>query len=325
MIRSSLVLPLLVFICLAVVASSSSVQAAVIIRGDGSLDWETRGEVLGKDSNLRDDEEKENSSGSGSSGPSSGSPSKTEESKTETILPDGTRVRTEVKESGEVESEVRFGEESRVKTRFDEDRRRVEVIEGGVKVRLEQKDGRFRVKVENEDGQTVAEVEPEGEELLRIEERLDKGVIRIATASAGRFTVARNNLTATTAFPLSVDLTTNQLTVTTPAGPRVVAVLPDQAVKNMLAAQAVDRVGGLEFVEVVRQASPSPTFAQAVTLVADRLGQPVYVVAGLKTHRLLGFLPISLPRTVTVSAETGALTEVRQSLWARLVDFLSPN
>lgn len=305
---------------------STRVQATVVIRGDGSVAREVSGRVLGQGSDSGGDDQRSGETvKSESSDSSGGSESKVGERKTETTLPDGTRLRTEVRSDGEARTEVRLGDGSRIRTRVEAGRRRVEVIEGGVKVRLEQEDGRFRIKVENQAGEEVTEVESEGEELLKIEERLDKNVIKIATGSAGRLVLSRNQFGATTSFPLSVDLSTNQLTVTTPAGSRVVAVLPDQAVKNMLAANALDRIGGLALAEIVREASPSVTLSQAITLAADRLGGPVYQIEGLKRHRLLGFLPVSLPRTVVVSAETGAEVEVRQSLLARLVDLLSPN
>jgi hypothetical protein len=56
--------------------------------------------------------------------------------------------------------------------------------------------------------------------------------------------VIRNKVAAKSNFPLMVDLETNELIVTTPAGTKIVTVLPDKAVENMLAANVLDQLGG---------------------------------------------------------------------------------
>ena len=115
---------------------------------------------------------------------------------------------------------------------------------------------------------------------------------------------------AETKFPLSVNLATNELIVTTPAGERVVTVLPDQAVQNMLAANVIDQLG----------ATPEET---GVTL-GERQGVPVYEIPGVKQRKLLGFIPVTIEQTAIVSAETGELVATEDvSLVERVVDLLS--
>lgn len=72
--------------------------------------------------------------------------------------------------------------------------------------------------------------------------------------------VIRNKIAAQTNFPLTVNLETNELIVTTPKGSKVVTVLPDKAVENMLAANVLDQLGGkggLRWLQ--QQATPSAT------------------------------------------------------------------
>ncbi|MBI3251512.1 MAG: hypothetical protein HYZ62_01215, partial [Candidatus Andersenbacteria bacterium] len=97
---------------------------------------------------------------------------------------------------------------------------------------------------------TKAKLEDETEDEIVVEERADLLRIRALQSKA---IVERLNVQALTDLPLSVDLNTNILTVTTPAGEKQVTVLPDQAVQNMLAANAIDRLGGQALVEEVRQ------------------------------------------------------------------------
>lgn len=138
-------------------------------------------------------------------------------------------------------TEVRFSEDERIKTRVREGETRTEVRSGGVKTRIEQKDGRLVIKSETENGE---ETEVGEQEQFKIEERLDKQQIKVATGSGQSLVFARGMMGARTNFPLSVDQATNALMVTTPAGIRTVTVLPDAAVANLLAANVIDRLGG---------------------------------------------------------------------------------
>ena len=165
--------------------------------------------------------------------------------------------------------------------------------------------------------------------------------------------VIRNKLATQTHFPLMVNLETNELIVTTPKGQKVVTVLPDQAVANMLAANVLDQLGGKGGIKWLEQqeatasatpfatasatpsatasaepsASPSAEVAEvqesAVVLTIDEEGELVYEISGVKFERLLGLIPVTLQRTAIVSTTTGELIAVDQSFFTRLVDLLS--
>lgn len=158
----------------------------------------------------------------------------------------------------------------------------------------------------------------ETEDEIVVEERADLLRIRAMQSKA---IIERLNVQALTDLPLSVDLATNILTVTTPVGEKQVIVLPDQAVQNMLAANVIDRLGGEALVEELRQGNIQ-TLGQVIALgLSNNL--PVYRVQGLKEHRFLGFFPVTTDVTVTVSAETGEVVDTDQSLGDTIVDFFS--
>lgn len=318
---------------------AAPVIAKVLIDGNGDVVI-NQGQVLSSGSGSDGDGGDDNS-GSGSSGSSaddddnsisgssdsdsdnSGSGS-SDTTKTETRDENGTRTETEVRDDGEVRTEVRFSDGVRVRTRTEDGRTRTDVYQGGTKIRLERIGDRFRVKVENELGQ---ETELGEDELISIDERADRDQIRIRTFDSAadqlrnRVIIERLNTQALTALPLSVDLETNELTVTTPAGERVVAVLPDQAVQNMLAANVIDRIGGQELVNLVRQGGIE-TLDQVIQLSLQN-GVAVYEIAGIKDHRLLGFFPVTTDVTVTISAETGEVVDTEQSFLDTVVDIFS--
>lgn len=160
----------------------------------------------------------------------------------------------------------------------------------------------------------------ETEDEVVIEERADRNAIHIR-ALQHKAIVERLNVQALTDLPISVDLNTNILTVTTPAGDKQVTVLPDQAVQNMLAANVIDRLGGESLVEEVRQGNVQ-TIGQVIEL-GVRNSVPVYQVQGIKEHRFLGFFSVTTEITVSVSAETGEIVDIDQSFGDRVIDFFS--
>lgn len=242
------------------------------------------------------DDDNSGSSGSGSSGSGSSGSS---ESKNE-----------QKSEPQEQKTEVKFGEGEKIKTEIKDNRTRVDVVSGGVKVRYEIKEGRTTIKAETEEGKGMPE-----QEIFKVVDRADKSGIKISTAG-GELLVSRNNVGATSNFPLRVDLNTNQLIVTTPAGTKVVTVLPDQAVQNMLAANVISRLGSSVLNKVAS--------VSGVIQLGEQNNVPIYEIQGIKQFNLLGFIPVERPVTAVVSAETGELVTTQQSLLTRIVDLLSP-
>lgn len=238
--------------------------------------------------------------------------------KSQSVKPTETKLKISGNETeNEVETEI-ASEEATVKTRSKKTESRTDVFANGVKVRIEQKEGRLIIKGETDEGDEIVLGE---QELFKIEERLDKNTIKIATGSGNSFIFARGTIGAQSKFPLSVDLATNALTVNTPAGVKVVTVLPDAAVANMLAANVISRLSS--------EATASATTSAALKGVGDivlfglRSGVPVYEISGLSNQKFLGFIPVVIPAKVIVSAETGALVTKETTPLNTLLDLVS--
>ncbi|MEA2020783.1 MAG: hypothetical protein U9M98_03690 [Patescibacteria group bacterium] len=160
------------------------------------------------------------------------------------------------------------------------------------------------------------------------------------------YEIIRNRTAAKTHFPLSVNLNSNELIVTTPSGEKVVTVLPDEAVENMLAANVLDQIGGkgaLNWLETTLESTPTaeestPASSLEATepgvltegageseieLTQTSEGVLAYEIPGIKQKKLFGLFDVTLDRVVVVSAETGELLGVRESLIQRLVSILS--
>jgi len=246
-----------------------------------------------------------------------------------------------IEKPNESKTEIRFSDENRTKTEFKPGESKTEIRQGETKLRLERKDGQIRMKFKNEATGEERELEirkeaemrlrektgfekpkteePETEieagreqEILRIREREDRSEVRIGSDN-GRFVINRNQVGAVSDFPLSVDLTTNTLSVTTPAGEKQVTVLPDQAVQNMLARNVIDRIGDQE----------AGNFSGRIRMSQKPDGTLTYEIDGEKQERLLGLMRIKFKKTAVVSAETGELVETKQAFTDRILELIS--
>lgn len=199
-----------------------------------------------------------------------------------------------------------------------DDRTRINITANGIKVRLERRADRVIIKAEKEDG---TEVELEDDTLFKIDDRLAKSGIKVETAGENEFVIQRGNAAAITDFPVSLDLATNSLIITTPAGQKTVAILPDAAIQNLLAVNIVDRLGPQPLQnEAVEGALPS---VNQLIQLGEQNGIPVYEVNGLSDQKLLGIIPVTIEKQVTISAESGATVGTSESFINQVLDLLS--
>lgn len=256
--------------------------------------------------------------------------------------PPGQTIRQEVKTSPQTTVEVQRGPAAPA-----EDKKN--------KAILERAGNKLKVTVTDENGQEVEL--PEGTESGEFEIEEPEGQNTTKVRSTGNaYMVIRNKIGAQTHFPLMVNLETNELIVTTPKGQKVVTVLPDKAVENMLAANVIDELGGkgglrwLEYQaglatpsatptpeEATPSATPTPEEEEAteaavveaasvedvITLTSTQDGTLAYEIPGIKYEKLFGLFKIKFAKTAIVSAETGELLGVKEALLARILDLLS--
>ena len=303
-------------------AQPSTIKASWFVDANGYLTYRFDGNVLGET-----DERKEDNSGKredrkveeGKVGERKVEENKDRQEKKETITINqatGVITKTKMTEGGESKTEIKFVNGDKIKTETKLNELKSEVYSGGQKIKLERKDGRLMIKSKTEGGE---DLELGEEQEFSIKERLDKNEIKVSTGSGEAMVFARNNVAARTNFPLSVDLATNELIVTTPNGSKTVTVLPDQAIQNLLAVGIIDRIGGIGE-NVATEEIQGVT--DLVTLT-ERNGEPVYEIAGVSDQKLLGFIPVEITQTVAVSAETGSTIATDKSFTATLLDLLS--
>lgn len=223
--------------------------------------------------------------------------------------PNGVKEKIKISsKSGEEKTEVETADGQKFKTRLEKDGRfKFEIENNNVKIRFE--NGKLKIKRENE-GSGSGDLDDEDIEEIEdlLEQEFEDEGIEIASSSGGLI-IKKNKVRASTRFPLSINPETNEFVVTTPAGQKVVTILPDQAVENMLSKSILSDVDEKEGEESIE--------------IEIRSNELVYKVKGEKNHKFLGFIPLRTAITAFVSANTGELTAQEQSLLSRIINILS--
>ncbi len=143
-----------------------------------------------------------------------------------------------------------------------------------------------------------------------------KGNPKIAT-DGGKPGFISNTDGAISTFPLKVDPKTGSLSVTTPKGEKVVTVLPDAAIKNMLASKV------MSYVTSVPARGELASTNKLVTLT-EKDGLLVYEIDGVREYKLLGLIPLKSKVKAFVSAENGQVIKTEQSLLGRILNRIAP-
>lgn len=206
----------------------------------------------------------------------------------------------------------------RVETKTTPERIKSEIREGNLRVKFEIKDNKVKIETRVKEAEDEVELEDEAEDeaVDQAEAELEDEDIKIATAP-GRIALVNKRVGALSNFPISIDPTTRQLTVTTPAGIKVLTVLPQKAIDNMLAAKVMTDVVG-------EKSDDELASIPSLVKLEVKDGVLVYKAKGTKTHKLLGFIPIKTGVEAFVSAENGQVVESIDSLLGRILNRLTP-
>lgn len=276
--------------------------------GSGSDSAGSGSDNKGSDSSGRD---KPSSAGDSSgSGPA-------RETRIETKTGEG---RTKIKTSPQkTKIEVR-NEQGRFETKVEEGREETKIRTGNLRIEIKREGDQVVTRIKNEEDEEVELEDDDEDELFReIEDELEEDGIRLATESAQPGFV-QDGRRVRTNFPLSVNAETGELIVSTPAGDKVVAVLPDVAIANMISAGVLTRV--IFEQPPAEESTSSAAEAGAIELISVD-DHPVYLITGVKSQEFLGLIPVNIRVKTVVSASDGQLLDVEQGILARALDLLS--
>lgn len=185
----------------------------------------------------------------------------------------------------------------------------------GTQVQIKAEDnGALAITAQNQSGEQVSLKENAIEQINKL---LDSEDIHVSTLSAHGLAIEDHNVVAHTTLPITVDPTTKTLSVTTPAGTKDVAVLPSQAVQQILGAKVITNV--------LSQASSTNTSGPSTPVIGLTIvnNQPAFAIQGVLNTKLLGIFPVAYQKTVYVSAQDGQVLQVSQSVLNQLLETIS--
>lgn len=225
--------------------------------------------------------------------------------------PQSTGTENEVKQEA-VHKNSNQSEPNKLDVKTEDGKTRVDLFQNGVKVRIEQEGSAVKVKAEKPDG---TEVELDIKDSLdTINKELETEGVEVATTDAHTLAIKKADVEAETELPISVDPTTHELTVTTPAGTKTVTVLPDQAVNNLLEKRLLT--------QVETEISLQSGLVHKTTLT-ELNNEAVFAINGISQKNILGLIPVGFAKTAFVSAITGNVVKIKETLLNRILETLS--
>ena len=143
-----------------------------------------------------------------------------------------------------------------------------------------------------------------------------------------------------TNFPITVNPLTNEKTVTTPGGIKVI-ILPEVAIQNMIRAgfpvvlppepSPIPSSSPEATPSATPEGTPSGTPEATTSALVDESGilltqvggQLVYEIPSIKQQKFLGLVSVKIKVKGYVSAENGEIVKLQKSLFDNVLDFLS--
>lgn len=237
-------------------------------------------------------------------------------------------------ENKEIKVRVK-NENGKFETGTEGEKQETKIETRNLKIEYETENGKVVIKFKNEQDKEVELEDKDKEDLLEnVENELEDEDIKLATDSAEPGFV-QHGRKVRTHFPLSVNPLTGELYVTTPAGEKVVIILPDVAVANMIRAGIMTRVDG----EPQPGALPSPgegtegaqpgkgsagaSVAGATIQLTEANGEPVYEISGVSDQHFLGLIPVDIKLKAKIAVADGHLVDIEQGFFAKLLDLFS--
>jgi hypothetical protein len=135
--------------------------------------------------------------------------------------------------------------------------------------------------------------------------------VEIKKRGEDMFVLKEGTLEAKTKFPLTLNPDNKQLIIKTPQGEKAVAVLPQEAVSNLMSKKIITKLD-----------IQGNDASSSVTLT-EKGNKPVFEIAGLSDQHLFGIFPIKIRKSLDVSAQTGQVVSEDVSWGQRLLDFFS--
>lgn len=162
-------------------------------------------------------------------------------------------------------------------------------------------ENKIRVSTQPTDKKAPTPIAEEDEVVFTQKVATAEAKVRITSRDQNKYMITDGYMVKV-GTPLSFNLETNEMIVTTPAGSKVVTVLPDAAYKN---------------------AKLTTTTSKDNMELIDYQNSPVYTVSGTANEKIFGLIPVTFDKKVFVSAISGNVVNSETSGLATILDLIS--
>lgn len=133
----------------------------------------------------------------------------------------------------------------------------------------------------------------------------------------------RDGIEAQTKLPISFNIASKTFTVQSPSGETEIKVFPDQVVQKLLQSNIISQLQENTSSQNQQTAQGANASVQAPVTLTEFNNQSVYRVNGISQKKFLGFVPLSIPKTTFISAQSGDIVQTNESLFNRFLDTVS--
>lgn len=167
------------------------------------------------------------------------------------------------------------------------------------RVELRVKDGKIELIVK--EGTQSAKLKIDKDSIVELLET--EGINSVKIKVKGNLLIIEHEgIEASTRFPVNVDLETNIITITTPAGELKLTILPSEAVLSLVRNNVIDESKDVQ--------------------IEEEENKLVYLISGTKQGKLFNLFTVNFDVEAVVGGDTGENLRVSKPLWARIFDFL---
>lgn len=140
------------------------------------------------------------------------------------------------------------------------------------------------------------------EEQFVIQKAMQRITISADTTNNNSLSISKNDVKARISMGIQIDPLTNTLTVDTPNGKQRVSIMPDDALNIIRELKLIEQ-----------------NILPGDIVLESRNGQLAYKIPASKIQKLLGMIPLSIPKDVYIAADTGGIVEIHASAFYNFI------
>lgn len=140
------------------------------------------------------------------------------------------------------------------------------------------------------------------EEQFIIQKAMQRITISADTTQTNSLSLSKNDVRARISMGIQIDPLTNTLTVDTPNGKQRVSIMPDDALNIIRELKLIEK-----------------NILPDNIVLESHNGQLSYKIPASKIQKILGLIPLSIPKDIFIAADTGGIVEIQTSAFYNFV------